>query len=54
MGSDEEKTEKSEDATFEGTDEEHEAAAKIQAMHRGRKGRKKHKKKKDAKVREWY
>ena len=39
-----------EDAVFEGTDEEHKSAAKIQAMHRGRKGRKKakgHKEKAD-------
>ena len=30
-----------EDAEFEGTDEEHAAAAKIQARHRGKKDRKK-------------
>ena len=37
------------DATFEGTDEEHAAAAKIQATHRGNKGRKKAKANKEKK-----
>ena len=42
MGGDEEP-----DAIFEGTDEEHKSAAKIQAMHRGKKGRKEAKNKKE-------